>query len=138
MNPILRRTPNLIRTTRAIHTTPAMFTNIRGGGTGFSQREAAEEERYAHEKELEDIRKLKESLAKREKDLQAKVAASASGSGSFGASGSQDKSPKPKDPVTGAPLHGGKTGSDAFGKREAANEERYIREKERENAGKKH
>ncbi|EGF83721.1 hypothetical protein BATDEDRAFT_85640 [Batrachochytrium dendrobatidis JAM81] len=93
--------------------------NIREAGGGFSRRESAEEERYAHEQELISIRKLKADLAKREASIHTKLGLPVV------EEPHQEVSP---ETFGSAGQHSSYAGGGSIGKRGAAAEERYIRE----------
>ncbi|KAJ3267586.1 hypothetical protein HK104_005757 [Borealophlyctis nickersoniae] len=108
-----------------------MSDGIRSTGGAMGRREAAEEERYALKHEREVIEKLRAELAKREKEFQEKAAEiekKDNGGGKSAAGGAGSSGSVPNQ----AAYSPGKTGGgDAFSKREAANEERWIREHEK-------
>ncbi|KAI9099432.1 hypothetical protein DFS34DRAFT_649152 [Phlyctochytrium arcticum] len=106
--------------TRSLLVAPVRtMTNIRDAGGAFAKREATEEERYAWEHEKEVIKKLRAQLKAKEVSAKEKL----------------DKEPH-LDPHFHEELKQvhvqPRAGGDAFSKREAAAEDRYIREHERE------
>ncbi|KAF9946021.1 hypothetical protein BGZ70_003450 [Mortierella alpina] len=59
-------------TTTALRTfKPAQVSAVRAySGKALSDKETAEENRYAHAREQEQIKQLKEALAKKEKEIE--------------------------------------------------------------------
>ncbi|KAI8925391.1 hypothetical protein BC831DRAFT_461374 [Entophlyctis helioformis] len=109
---------------------------IRGGGGSFARKESAEEDRYAHEHELAAIRKLKAELSKREAAVAQKLvdAGVTPPAAEPEASSASYTRPESLGASTVDSSYGGavRSGGGSFGKREAAEEGKYVREHERE------
>ena len=115
-------TKKMIRLVRASGILGRQYS-IRSAGGSFAHRESAEEERFAHERELEEIRKLKQTLLAREKKIAAKLGKPVEADAQ---PVSTPRSPEQLGYSPGAPSGGG-----AFGKKEAAIEEKYFHDQNR-------
>ncbi|KAJ3145251.1 hypothetical protein HDU89_007473 [Geranomyces variabilis] len=116
----------LLRTTRIALTTPLRAApiramSIRAAGGKFAEREKGEEDRYTWEHEKEQIKALRAQLAAKEAAAKQKLDSKEVHDPEFHESLNQTKA------VPNA-THAGS--SDSFSKREAAAENRYIREQE--------
>ncbi|RKO90277.1 hypothetical protein BDK51DRAFT_31381 [Blyttiomyces helicus] len=128
-SPIARRcSSGLASSSRRALSTSTPLRTIREAGGAFAKRESTMEEKYAYEKEKEVIKKLQEELRKRELAVASKLL----------------ETPALDPPVaeeftnTGRlNLHAAAVGTGAIGKRGAVFEEKYIHDKELEDA-KKH
>ncbi|KAJ3207638.1 hypothetical protein HDU67_007349 [Dinochytrium kinnereticum] len=110
------------------------YSNIRDAGGAFAKKEAAQEEKFVHDHDQELIKKLKADLEKKAAEAAAHPAPAA---------------PKEAEPVkTSDPAqarvslmdssYGGsvRAGGGALGKKEAAIEEKYFRDLEKEKLAK--
>ncbi|KAJ3105884.1 hypothetical protein HDU97_007383 [Phlyctochytrium planicorne] len=115
------------------------YSNIRDAGGAFSKKEAAQEEKFAHEHDKELIKKLKADLEKKAKEAPA-AAAEPVAAASASESKETDTDKAHIHPIDSS--YGGsvRAGGGALGKKEAAIEEKYFRDldKEKVNKIKKH
>lgn len=115
-----------LRRLSARSVTARLFSsNVRDSGGAFSKREKAEEERWIYEHEKENLKKFKEELSHRPAPKAAAPKSEAS---------AQETVKETIQPhgVTGT--YGGavRSAGGAFGKKEAAIEEKYFRDHDRE------
>ncbi|KAJ3171325.1 hypothetical protein HK101_011261 [Irineochytrium annulatum] len=115
---------------------------IGDAGGSFAKKEAAQEDQYAREHDKEVIAKLREQLTKKHQaPAQTPEAAPAAPPSTASSASTTARDHEEKVRFSGAESsHGGsiRAGGGALGKKEAADEERYIKELEKErNARKK-
>ncbi|KAJ1559694.1 hypothetical protein HK405_009665 [Cladochytrium tenue] len=111
--------------TRAYSTNP----NIRESGGAFSKKEAAQEDKYIYDHDKELLQKLKKNLSQ--------PAASASASGEPAAAPKPAAAEEDGDRIRISPIDSGyggavRTGGGALGKKEAAQEEKFFRDLDKE------
>ncbi|KAJ3151211.1 hypothetical protein HDU86_006202 [Geranomyces michiganensis] len=128
MSALLRTTARIALTASPLRAAaPVRAMSVRAAGGKFAEREKGEEDRYTWEHEKEQIKALRAQLAAKENAAKKKLDAKEVHDPEF------HEELKQVNPVANA-THAG--GSDSISKREAAAENRYIREMEAKN--KKH
>ncbi|KAJ3260808.1 hypothetical protein HK103_007371 [Boothiomyces macroporosus] len=97
------------------------YGTIGDGSSAFNKKGSASEEKFIHDHEVEVLKKYKK-VVEQEKKEQAQDLKKAA----------EQASEEKKDTVTPASLGGARTGSGAFGRKEAAIEEQYFHKQEQE------